>query len=340
MVARWQRRSPKTKRRFPTVDELRQQYDTATNGAERFADALSSQLDQLLSDNRISLGFPIQYRVKTFASFSEKLERRGHASVSEISDLVGIRLILQFRRDIERACNLVSKNFNVVERQDSSNRLTADHFGYASVHYIITLDDSWHKVPTFAPFRGMKAEIQIRTTAQHIWAAASHTLQYKHEGSVPLSIRRSIHRVAALLETVDLEFERVLEEREKYVSEITPATVGRDSKCRSARAANSSPVLSTANAKEGEAYAERLQDLAKKILTANEVVQLIAETKNDVLAFDAEVVAALRASPDGSAKVRKRNYKAIPENRERLNQGVYFTHCGLLRKAMEVKFGK
>lgn len=57
---------------------------------------------------------------------------------------------------------------------------------------------------------GLKAEVQVRTVTQHVWAAASHVLQYKQEASVPLPVRRSIYRVSALLETVDLEFERVL----------------------------------------------------------------------------------------------------------------------------------
>jgi ppGpp synthetase/RelA/SpoT-type nucleotidyltranferase len=66
----------------------------------------------------------------------------------------------------------------------------------------------------------MVFELQLRTLAQHIWAVASHKLQYKREASVPVPIRRSINRVSALLEMVDLEFDRVLLEREQYV----PAT--------------------------------------------------------------------------------------------------------------------
>ena len=84
------------------------------------------------------------------------------------------------------------------------------------MHLVIELFDSWLSVPTFADMKGLRAEVQVRTTAQHIWAAASHTLQYKHEESIPPPIRRAIHRASALLEIVDLEFERVLEQRENY----------------------------------------------------------------------------------------------------------------------------
>jgi ppGpp synthetase/RelA/SpoT-type nucleotidyltranferase len=38
---------------------------------------------------------------------------------------------------------------------------------------------------------GLRAEVQVRTTAQHIWAAASHKLQYKHEESDAVNGSRS-----------------------------------------------------------------------------------------------------------------------------------------------------
>ena len=102
---------------------------------------------------------------------------------------------------------------------------TWDARRYQSLHYIIRIPKHWLKVSTFADLGELKAEIQLRTLAQHIWAATSHKLQYKHEDSVPPPIRRSIYRVSALLETVDLEFERVLAERGTYIEESAKGTV-------------------------------------------------------------------------------------------------------------------
>jgi hypothetical protein len=78
------------------------------------------------------------------------------------------------------------------------------------VHFVVEFPEPWFVVPTIGPMRGLRAEIQVRTHAQHIWADASHILQYKKESSVAPKTRRDIHRIAALLETVDLEFEKVL----------------------------------------------------------------------------------------------------------------------------------
>src|SRR5262249_41621118 len=155
-----------------------------------------------------SLSVPVQTRVKSQASVLEKLERLKARSIklTELQDLVGFRIILQFRRDVAKIIELLAKNFKIVEQYDTAERLKADQFGYSSIHFVVELQDSWLAVPTMSAFGGTRAEIQVRTTAQHIWAAASHTLQYKNEASVPPGIRRAIHRVSALLETVDLEF--------------------------------------------------------------------------------------------------------------------------------------
>jgi putative GTP pyrophosphokinase len=79
----------------------------------------------------------------------------------------------------------------VLERQDAQLRLAEDQFGYASIHFAVELPASWLRVPSRAGLGGLRAEIQVRTTAQHIWAAASHKLQYKHEESDAVNGSRS-----------------------------------------------------------------------------------------------------------------------------------------------------
>ncbi len=94
----------------------------------------------------------------------------------------------------------------------------------ASVHFHVGLRSSWKKMPTFRKTGDLRAEIQVRTVAQHIWAAASHILQYKQQVNIPPPVRRSIYHASALLEIFDLEFERVLNEKELYGSKIDTRT--------------------------------------------------------------------------------------------------------------------
>ncbi len=201
---------------------LKREYDSLLTRAERFVEALAQQIDQILSENAISLGFAIERRVKQWPSLLEKIRRqkRGVTSVLEVNDFAGLRIILLFRRDVAAVGRLLSHSLEVVSAEDTAGRLGEKEFGYQSCHYMIRLPQQWLATPSLREFGGMQAEIQVRTTAQHIWAAASHVLQYKSAFSVPATLRRTIYRAAALLETVDLELERVLDERASYLDEM------------------------------------------------------------------------------------------------------------------------
>ncbi|MDI7259042.1 MAG: RelA/SpoT domain-containing protein [Thermodesulfobacteriota bacterium] len=199
---------------------LQHEYHDLAPVAKRFAEMLVREIHKMTVRHDIPLAVPIEHRVKTWSSVEGKLKRNPFhgASLSELHDLIGIRLILLFKRDISRTCDLIDKTFQVQGRRDKGEDLSYEQFGYQSFHMIAKPPKTWLSVPSFEEFRHLEAEIQVRTLAQHMWAAASHKLQYKQEDAVPPPIKRSIHRVSALLETVDLEFERVLGEREVSLS--------------------------------------------------------------------------------------------------------------------------
>ncbi|AXE32251.1 hypothetical protein DK842_21465 [Chromobacterium phragmitis] len=184
----------------------------------RLKEAMIQQLDALVRDCDLTLGVPIESRVKTWESIEEKLERKGMTpkELEEVEDLLGLRVIFLFQRDLDPFHGKIKEIFNVMSEENTSDRLDDAQFGYHSRHYILTMPEGWNGVPSLNGLTGQKIELQVRTLAQHIWAAASHKLQYKHEQSVPAPLRRSIYRVSALLETVDLEFIRVLDNLKEY----------------------------------------------------------------------------------------------------------------------------
>lgn len=204
------------------IARLQEEYRDVAPLAQRFAEVLASQLQQLLQRDKLPLAVPIEHRVKAWPSIEEKLARIDFhgASLTELHDLVGVRLILLFQRDLPAACRLIEETLDVTRHANKSEELSPEQFGYQSIHFVVRPREAWLTVPTFSAFRAFQAEIQVRTLAQHTWAAASHKLQYKQEASVPPPVRRSIHRVSALLEMVDLEFERVLADRDDYRATI------------------------------------------------------------------------------------------------------------------------
>lgn len=206
------------------LDRLKAEYQAQAGRAVRFKEALVDQLRRLFAINHVSLGVPLESRMKSWGSLEDKLRRKSLEieSLGELDDLVGVRVILLFRADMVAAGKLLAKTFDIVSSEDASDRLSDAQFGYQSQHFTIRLPEHWLQIPTFCDLGGLKAEIQLRTLAQHIWAAASHKLQYKQEHSVPPPLRRAIHRVSALLETVDQEFDRILSDRQTYVAQQAP----------------------------------------------------------------------------------------------------------------------
>lgn len=204
------------------ADKIKDDYDNFSSKADVFRRGLVEQIEKILSLKGLTLGVPVESRVKTLSSILNKDKRKpsNYNTLLDLDDLVGIRLIFLFKRDLIDAMDCLSNSFVILKSEDKSESLDVDRFGYQSHHYIIKIPDEWLTVPTFIGFDNFKAEIQVRTLSQHIWAATSHKLQYKKEHNVPLPLRRAINRVSALLEFVDLEFERVLVERDSYVEKI------------------------------------------------------------------------------------------------------------------------
>lgn len=316
-----------------TLDQLRIQYQDNISRTERLREAVVVQLSELLSVNGVTLGVPIESRVKTWTSIAEKLERK-HIEIeriSELQDLIGVRTILLFRSDLARVISLISTNFDVVSLEDTSTRLSDSEFGYHSQHFVVRLPPAWLSLPSLASFGDLFVELQVRTLAQHIWAAASHKLQYKHEAGVPLPLRRTINRVSALLETVDLEFERVLQERKAYIEKAnTPPEADKHLNVDSL-ASLLSEMLPPENKEDNEAYAELLEDLyALRVNTPEKLRRIVSVNHKAIQESEAERVDGFMMGDETIDE---------PEVMERLERGVFFTHVGLTREGLRAEFG-
>jgi putative GTP pyrophosphokinase len=309
------------------IARLRQEYQDLAPVAERFAEMMVRELHETLRRNEVPLAVPIESRVKSWTSIEAKLGRtRFHgASLSELHDLAGVRLILLFRRDLPRTCEIVEQLFRVQGRHDKSAELAVDQFGYESIHLIARPPSDWLAIPSFAAFRFLEAEVQVRTLAQHMWAAASHKLQYKQEEAVPPEIRRTVHRVSALLETVDLEFERVLTEREGY--RAVALETGQDRSLNSdLLEALLDQLLPRANKEAFEPYSLLFWELEKLgVGTSKELTEMVRR----------HLAGALEADHDSVEQLRKNG-----ATDERTSIGVYFSHAGLLRIVLEKEFGE
>jgi ppGpp synthetase/RelA/SpoT-type nucleotidyltranferase len=314
------------------LKHLEEEYLALSPVAAQFAIALNDQLRQLLAERKIYLGCPVEWRVKAWQSLLEKLDRKSLSigAIKDLHDFIGIRLILLFRRDVRSTCEIIETQFKIVSSEDTARRLSEEQFGYGSMHYVVELPDSWLDVPTLRAFRDLKAEIQVRTLAQHMWAAASHALQYKHEAGVPPPLRRTIYRASALLETADLEFERVLAEKEAYKETLSEAA-GTELLNVDSLERLLDELLPPENKDdlEPESYSDLLPDLNHfGVRTPDDLRQLLTKHRDAVMNADR---ARVKEGPQ--------SFLSNDEN-ARIGRGVFYTHVGLAREALSKSLGK
>jgi putative GTP pyrophosphokinase len=318
------------------LDQLQNEYYSNSSLALRFATSLRDEIEELLRSKKIPLGVPIECRVKKFESISEKIKNKSLNldKITDLPDLIGLRLILLFSRDVRKTCDLLSETFSVLHKEDTQARLGESQFGYQSFHYIVKLPETWLSVPSYSLTGDFQVEIQIRTLAQHIWAASSHIFQYKQESAVPLPVRRSIHRVSALLETVDLEFERVLEARESYLSKIDiNEPTGPLNVDLLARILDT--LLPVANKHAEDRYDDLLKDLLHfSIDSPKELQSVVSKHMKKILETDAK-----RVSEEQELVTRNQS-DLEADSLARIKNGVFFTHVGLARLAIEEEVGK
>lgn len=287
---------------------------------------VKKQLDYLFEQEGIILAVPISTRVKTWESVADKCDRRQFypTTISDINDIAGIRLITLFQRDLELVCEIIESNFNVTRRDNTSERLSAEEFGYGSIHFEAYPKPEWCSVPTLSRLEGLRFEIQIRTVAQHIWAAASHKLQYKNEEHVPFPLRRSINRTAAILELVDLEFERLLTERDTYIH--ANKNIDDNLNVDLVKEVLES-ILPEKNKQENEAYDVLLDELnGFKIHTKKQLIELLNKHKDYIYEEERKAI----------------NTEDITvfsqQDRARIKRGLFYNHIGMLRVALAKEF--
>lgn len=314
-------------------EKLRIQYQDNIGRAERLREAVTTQLLELFKENNVTLGVPIESRVKDWTSISEKIERKNIdlCNLFDLHDLIGIRTILLFRRDLAQAHDLISRNFEIESAEDTGARLGDSEFGYQSQHYIVKIPNSWLSLPSLMGLDDFFIELQVRTLAQHIWAAASHKLQYKQEAGVPPPVRRAINRVSALLETVDLEFERVLGEREHYVTQAQTSDEHNEILYVDNLVSTLAELLPIENSFDDDGYADLLRELIElDVTTTKKLKEIVMTHRTEALEKDREKV----NDPETISGVAHGTVL-----HDRLEKGVFFTHVGLARTILRLEFG-
>ena len=206
--------------RSKAVEEYRGLHSLYTE----FAEAIHQILESALTGRGIKVA-SIEARAKDLKSFGRKAaepspidpnQPKYKNPLAEITDMAGVRAIAFFPKTVDQIDLAVNDEFEVREKSDKRDILEQeDRLGYQSIHYLVTLKQNRTDLTEYRRFRGLIAELQVRTILQHAWAEIEHDIQYKSVETIPSSIRRRFISLAGLFEIADREFQTIQDEDER-----------------------------------------------------------------------------------------------------------------------------
>jgi putative GTP pyrophosphokinase len=204
------------------VDEILADYDRRAEELKTFAQRVERLVVDVLS-GPVAVS-QIQARVKGRGELHEKLlrETAEYQSLYDVTDVVGLRVITFFARDVDVVASVVTSEFTIDADNSVDKRaiIDPDRFGYLSLHYIVSLDPKRAANTEWTPFGKVPFEVQIRSLLQHTWAEIEHDLGYKTEQAIPRDARRRFSRLAGMLEIADSEFDGIRADLTAYQAEL------------------------------------------------------------------------------------------------------------------------
>ncbi|EAJ6150834.1 hypothetical protein BXA08_04175 [Campylobacter lari] len=217
-----------------TVEIYKKRWDIYESFKDVLEKYLKKLIDQAIEEGKIKIdknSINIQTRTKKVESFRGKIERddkktRYQDPLNDITDLVGAKIMLTSLKDENIMYDFLRQELkNCIDEKNSIDK-TQDikkerKFGYLGRHLVISYDD---KMLTLIEdkdkyngkdFTNFKAEIQIKTLLQHVWAEVEHKARYKAGEELDNEKKRYFDRLAALIEVADDLFKDLLDETEK-----------------------------------------------------------------------------------------------------------------------------
>lgn len=162
------------------IDSYRDRYKVLHSTCYHIEKTIRSIIEDLVKGHEEIF---ITSRTKKEDSFIAKISRddKDYADpFLEITDVIGIRIIVQYKDDAESIGNILKKSLIIDKKnsRDTRDQASVSIFGYSAIHLVASLTPCMIEEKKLQTFGERKFEIQIRTNLEHAWASKSRELSY------------------------------------------------------------------------------------------------------------------------------------------------------------------
>lgn len=149
------------------INDWRSQHINTLNKASSFLERVVKKLNL----KNVYIG----QRLKRMPSIKSKIIRSNGMRLTEMQDIVGVRLVVNDLRELARVANLIRSeeifNQNIVLKKEYNYIKNPKEDGYRCLHFIFQHTFKVRGVEVKRIF-----EVQLRTKAQHAWSTVVETL--------------------------------------------------------------------------------------------------------------------------------------------------------------------
>jgi putative GTP pyrophosphokinase len=220
--------------------------------------------------------------------------------------------------EVAKAEKLICRTFVADKPRNKGEELKFKEFGYRAIHIIAGLRPAWQNNPSYRGCGRLKFEIQLRTLSQHNYGVASRVFQYRQAEAV---------RLAAILELVDLEIERVSQEKAAYSAKVLKNLKGDEPLNVDLVIRILEKELPKKHRVPDDQYAELFHELTRnRIKTTGQLSDLIKDFGETAMALNKE-----------SAKSFVNGDRSLTDKLGKARRGVFYTQVGLVWNMLEEK---
>jgi ppGpp synthetase/RelA/SpoT-type nucleotidyltranferase len=185
------------------------EYATLVPKLKKFQCALIRKMRHLFTAYETPI-LCIESRIKSFDETLKKCRKEGFHNLSEVKDLVGIRVIVNYADEIRGIASILKISFQAEVRRNITAQENGqlDRFNYDALHIQVS---PYPTDKALAKHCDLSAEVQVRTVLEHAWCVKNHEM-YKDENLCP-EVQREMYGYRAQIENMDKALIRL---RDRY----------------------------------------------------------------------------------------------------------------------------